>query len=178
MSYLYHKVKEDMQGDTLYPLNELKNIYPKIYKEESAKYKGREFTMEYRIPGLDCLWNDVLHFTAVSPADLKRALVEAGHPVNFSESYYQIDPKLLDPEKTIVYLYLYTYEDGKAKMVPENFAPYDPSEIDHYSVIPESTKAYYREMYNQKKLPLMYVRVPHILYKGSLNIKDLNIVTA
>ncbi len=76
--YLYHWVPDDMIGDTLYPLNILKHTHPDLYTKKVSKYIGREKVMDQIIPILDCLWNDVLHFTAVHPKDVKDALIKAG----------------------------------------------------------------------------------------------------
>ena len=87
-----------------------------------SKYVGREHITQQRIPILDCLWNDVLHFSAVNPKEVKQALVEAGRNLDFSMSFYQVDPKLIGPKNAIVYLYAHT--DNKDKMSEENFVPY------------------------------------------------------
>ena len=57
MVYLYHRVPENLIGETLYPLNELKTLYPDVYAEHVKKYEGREEKMDrrrgcYRI----CVW--------------------------------------------------------------------------------------------------------------------------
>ena len=70
MTFLYHRVPANMQGDFLSPLNQLKDIYPEAYAEAVKKYEGREFLMNVGIPTLDCLWNDFLFLTAVHPFDL------------------------------------------------------------------------------------------------------------
>ena len=43
--YVYHRVPENLQGTTLYPLNELRAIHPSNYELEKEKYKGREDIM-------------------------------------------------------------------------------------------------------------------------------------
>ncbi|MEZ4114190.1 MAG: hypothetical protein R3B65_01945 [Candidatus Paceibacterota bacterium] len=51
-----------------------------------------------KIPKLNCLWNDVIHMTAVHPSDLKNSLLEAGHELkNFK--WFKIPIKSLDSEK-------------------------------------------------------------------------------
>ncbi len=67
MIYLYHSVPKNLQGNILYPLNTLKEKHPEIYEQQVSKYVGREHMTQQRIPILDCLWNDVLHFSAVNP---------------------------------------------------------------------------------------------------------------
>lgn len=174
MNYLYHAVPRNMQGDVLYPLNTLKEKYPEIYKRQIGKYVGREHVTEQRIPFLNCLWNDVLHFSPVNPKELKQALVEAGRSPDFTMTFYQIHPNLIDPKHTIVYLYPNTNKD---QMSEENFVPYAPEDVSKFSLIPQASKDYYREMFSKGERPLFYHRIPHILYKGELNIADVAVVT-
>ncbi len=175
MDYIYHAVPNNMQESTLYPLNILQTLYPDIYKEQVKKYIGRERIMEQRIPKLLCLWNDVLHFSAVHPKYIKHALIHAGGKKDLEMRYYQIDPYQLDPEKCVVYLYAHT--SIKEKMNEENFASYDPGMISQYSIMPEETIAYYREMYEKGERPLLYHKIPHILYNGVLDVRQAIIIT-
>jgi hypothetical protein len=175
MSYLYHRIPEKLEGTVLYPLNALKEIYPDIYKKEAQKYIGREQITQQRIPALDCLWNDVLHFTAVHPQEVKQALIEAGRTKDFTMSYYQIDPHMLDPKLSIVYLYAHTNKDKSKE--PENFEPYNSDDIGKFSIMPQATKDYYKQQIAKGERALLYVRVPHILYKGSLDVSNCPIIT-
>lgn len=175
MNYLYHLVPGDIQDNTLYPLNELKTRYPDIYKQQASKYVGREYIMQQKIPILDCLWNDVLHFSAVHPKDIKQALIESGQDFNFKMNYYQIDPKLIDPKNAIIYLY--SHKNSEDKMNKENFTSYKPDELIKFSSVPFATKDYYRQMISEKKRPLLYYKIPHIFYKGILDINNLPIIS-
>ncbi len=105
MSYLYHNVPKNLHGNILYPLNVLKQIHPDIYDQQVSKYFGREQLLKLQIPILECLWNDVLHFSAVNPAEIKQAFIEAGGNPDFTMNYYQVDPKLISPENAVLYLY-------------------------------------------------------------------------
>lgn len=175
MNYLYHRVPKNVRGNVLYPLNTLKEIYPGIYKQRIKNYAGRESIMLHRIPVLDCLWNDVLHFSAVNPKEIKQALIEAGRDPDFSMTCYQVDPKLFTPENTIVYLY--AHEKVKYKLSRENFMAYNPDEVSKFSSMPQVTKDYYKEKIGEGRQPLLFHRVPHILYKGLLDTAYLPIVT-
>jgi hypothetical protein len=73
-SYLYHMVPADMQGTVLHPLNSLKQSHPELYVAKASKYQGREHVMDQFLPTLECAWNDVLHFTAINPEELKRSI--------------------------------------------------------------------------------------------------------
>ncbi len=162
----------DMTGDTLYPLNELKTIFPEIYTKDASRYKGRDGVMQIVIPILNCLWNDVLHFTAVHPSVVKSALKSAGMKKSYDLQYYEIDPELLDPKNTAVFLYTSKLLSGNKLEV----VSYDPTKIEKYSLLPQITMDYYKERYEMGGEPLVYYRVPHILYKGKLNVKDVRII--
>jgi len=164
----------NFRGNILYPLNELKDKYPVIYEQHLIKYAGREQLLKHQIPILGCLWNDVLHFSAVHLGEIKKSLIEAGNKKEFKLRYYQVDPKLLKPESTIVYLY--AHADVKDKLNENNFVSYAPDDVAEYSSLPQSTKDYYKEIIDKGGRPLLYHRIPHILYKGTLDLTDLPVI--
>lgn len=173
-NYLYHMVPVDMQGNVLYPLNSLKETNPELYLSKAKKYEGRKHIMEQKIPTLDCAWNDVLHFTAINPTKLKQALVEAGMDPKELQ-FYQIDPSQLDPNQTTIYLY--QEKKNKDKMNPKNFVEYDPAKLAEHSKLSQRTKDYYKEKFSKGERPLLFVGVPHVLYKGSIDISNSPIIT-
>ncbi|CAN5546549.1 hypothetical protein BH10BAC5_BH10BAC5_08840 [soil metagenome] len=175
MSFLYHFVRKDLRGDILYPLNMLKTVYPDLYSIQSAKYKDREQLMGYEIPILNCLWNDVLHFSAVHPKKIARAFELAGEPDRHFECF-EIDPYSLEMENTIVFLY--SGKTMQEHLNLENFIAYNPEELARHVNIPDETIEYYREKLSQDKRPLLFHLVPHILYKGSINISNVKRVNA
>jgi hypothetical protein len=171
--YLYHMIPEDMQGNILHPLNSLKKVNPELYLSKAEKYNSRNNFMEQFIPTLECLWNDVLHFSAINPAELKQSLVEAGmNPIEMK--FYQIDPDLLNPKQTTIFLY--QEKTSEDKMNLENFEEYDPEELEKHSTLSQATKDYYKKEYGKGEKPLLFVGVPHILHKGSIDISELQII--
>ncbi len=167
-------VPEDMVGSVLHPLNTLKTSHPELYISEANKYQNREQVMEKIIPTLECLWNDVLHFSAIDPKDLKEALNEAGFRRK-EMKFFQIDPDLLDPEKTTIFLYNNTdidYED-----IAEDFTAYNPNDIASYSTIRDITKQLWKEKIKAEGRPVLFIGIPHILHKGSLDISELPVIT-
>jgi len=164
-----------MTGNILYPLNEIKDKYPEIYEQQLLKYVGREKLLKHKIPILDCLWNDVLHLSAVHPGQIKKSLAEAGDKKEFKLRYYQIDPNLLTPESTIVYLYAHV--DVKDKLEGKNFVPYAANDAVKYSILPQATKDYYKEIIEKGGRPLLYHRIPHILYRGILDVTELPVIS-
>jgi hypothetical protein len=174
-TYLYHLVPQDMEGTTLHPLNRLKTTHPKLYEKYRARYEGRENVLDQTIHALECAWNDALHLSPVKPEDLKKALIEAGFKPG-EMKFYQIDPELLDPQKTTIYLYQNKEAGDQAK--PEDFATYDPNSIAEYAKIPQSTIDYYKNEKAEQRKPILFVGIPHILHKGSIDITNLPIITA
>lgn len=177
MNYLYHRVPQDLEGTILYPLNTLKEKYPKLYEKKTEKYVGREFIMQKRIPLLNCLWNDVLHLTAVHPQEIRQALIEAGKKDILPMSFFQINPHSLKKEKTIIYLYLHDYVSKKGEIQAENFTSYDPENIAQYTLLPQETKDYYKEAVSKGDKVFLFHKVPHIFYKGTLDIAKMPIIT-
>lgn len=173
--YVYHRVVKNMFGKILYPLNQLKNVYPEAYKEHVKKYEGREKLLTTTIPTLSCLWNDVLHFTAVPPQELFNNLNKAG--LNAQEiawrKWFKVPIDLLDSKNTTVCLYR---RDISIVADARDFSSFDPEKMEQYRTVPIETIEYYRDQSALGKRPLLFHRVPHILYKGTINTQDLEIV--
>ena len=172
--FLYHFVPPNMQGDVLFPLNVLKEKYPDIYAGAASKYDARKYVMEDVVPGLGCLWNDVIHLTAVHPRDLKKALVEAGGRSEMPIVCYEVDPDILDPKNTVVYLYKYMKREDKFE--EDNFVPFKVANISEYSHIPEVTKNYFKRTFQAGEWPLKFAFVSHILYQGTIDVSQCPIV--
>lgn len=172
MEYLYHRVPDNMVGTILYPLNILKEKNPEIYTEHVKKYEGREELLQSTIPPLNCLWNDVLHFAAVSPQELKSNLVKADTDLPPS-AWYKIPVSMLEGDKTIVFKYRRDISLTPDFREYENF---DPANINTYKIVPEETIEYYKRKKEEGVRPLLFHQVPQILFKGTIDIKDLEIV--
>ena len=162
-----------MTGAILYPLNELKDIYPELYRENVGRYVGREEVMEQRIPPLNCMWNDVLHLSAVHPTTIDKELAAHGRHLRAKE-FYEIDPFTLDPKNTIVYLN--QWSSPEERLSADSFLGYDPHNIATYDIFPDSTREYYAEKIALGEYPLLWHGIPHILYKGRIDIKDATVI--
>ena len=174
MAFIYHMVPEDMREKTLYPLNILKEKFPDLYKKKNEKYLGRENVKKEKIPFLNCLWNDVLHFTAIHPSKFSRELKKAGLSPKKIE-WYKVDTKFLEPNKTLIYLYKHR-KNKKSFTDEENFTKFESRKVARFKEIPKRTSQYYKEMYKKGKRPfevLLFHFVPHILYKGNLSVRGL-----
>jgi hypothetical protein len=174
--YLYHRVPADLNGHILYPLNQLKSIDPSLYLTKAAKYQGREAVMQARLPILDCLWNDVLHFSPVHPGKIQQALAGAGF-ARKQRHYYQIDPleKGFNATNAVIFLHQRVNLEN-FQLEAADFREFDLAGLSSLGEIPEATIAYYKEMFVQGKRPLTYLYVPHILYQGRLDIRGVKVI--
>jgi hypothetical protein len=176
LSYLYHRVPDDLKGHILYPLNQLKSVYPSLYAAKSASYQNRETVMQARLPILDCLWNDVLHFSPVHPSKIQKARVAAGFSRR-PRRYFEVDPvvKGLNAENAVIFLHQRVNPES-FQLDDADFRVFNPRELKLLEELPESTLVYYKEMFANGKRPLTYLFVPHILYQGQLDIRDVKII--
>jgi hypothetical protein len=174
--YLYHRVPEDLKGHILYPLNQLKSVYPSLYITRAASYQNRGAVMQARLPILDCLWNDVLHFSPVHPGKIQQLLTEVGY-ARKPRRYYEIDPlkKGFDTTNAVIFLHQRVKLE-KFQLEEADFRVFHLAELSSLGEIPEATVTYYREMFEQGKRPLTYLYVPHILYQGRLDISDVKVI--
>lgn len=186
----------------LYPLNMIKEKFPGLYEIEAGKYNSLNkdgSINEYRknlpntiIPVLEkATWGDVVQLTSIHPKDLKSALEQAGlQPKEFK--FYQIDPELLDPQNTTIFLYRDDIPDDSE----ENFAEYNPSNLGEYSSVPQKAKDHYAEIskfnkkileYNRaqvnnedmksRKRPMLFIGIPHIFHKGPIDVSNFPVIT-
>lgn len=161
-----------MIGTELIPLNQMQATMSDIRDRNLDKYKGREQIIEREIPLLNCLWNDVVQFLPVHPQkvfELQRdlGLIASVPPYKF----YEIDLDSLDPDKAVVFF--------KTAPGEENTEAKWLKDVDFSSLqeVPEATQAYYKTLTGTGELPFNYQFIPHIVYKGSLDITNANIIT-
>lgn len=179
MNNLYHIIPPNLEGDTLYPLNELKLHKPHIYQKAVQKYKGREVLLSRKIPLLDCLWNDVLHFSPIHPSKIFAALYEIRGKKWLKKPwrFFKVNPTEMDfnAENTVVYLNS-PREKGDFNTPPTDFLPFNTNLLPKYQKLPPSTLAHYQEAFAHKTPLFLYATVPHILHKGSLEISKLEVI--
>jgi len=147
--YVYHWVPADLKGHILYPLNQLKSIYPSLYVTKAANYQGREAVMQARLPILDCLWNDVLHFSPVHPSKVQEALAEAGFGRK-PRRYFEVDPLEKGFNATNAVIFLHQRVNlQKFRLEEADFRRFNLAGLSSLGEIPDATLAYYREMFEQ-----------------------------
>lgn len=172
MNYIYHHVPEQMTGTKLIPLNDMTDSLSEIKEINLEKYEGREEILERQVPLLKCAWNDVLQFTPVDQKLVFELQVEMGFiPEVPHYKFYKIDVSALDTSKTAVFF--------KTAPGEENITVKWLKDVDFTSLkaIPKATIEYYKTLVGTTELPFNYQFIPHILYKGTLDISETEIIT-
>ena len=172
MRFVYHGVPEKMVGTRLVPLNEMQAAMPGVREQNLKKYEGREEILERKVPLLDCLWNDVLQFLPLDPQKVFELQKELGLiPEVPAYSFYQIDLGLFSPLETVVFFKIATGE--------ENTDVKWLTDVDFVSLqeVPNATLEYYKTLIGTGELPFNYQFIPHVLYRGNVNIAQSKIIT-
>ena len=174
--WLYHRVPDPIVGDTLYPLNRLDRIYPEVAAKEKRKYDLRKNLVAVRLPILNCLWNDVIHLSPLHPSKIKESLIKAGCLQQAPRrSYFVIDPQSLEPGGAVFFRHSKD-TNGNYDFLAEDFSLFESSRYRELESVPEEQLAYFIQMRNEGKKPLLWARTSHVLFQGEIKIKDVEIV--
>jgi hypothetical protein len=173
MPSLFHFAPAAMVGTVLYPLKELKEREPELWRREVAKYAGREHVLEMQIPPLGCLWNDVLHLSVVHPEKVLAALEAVGlEPAR--RRFFQLDAATLDPERTVIFLNRRT--EASTRLDDSQWLPFDPASLAGLAELTEPTRRYYRESAARGERPRLFAYLPHVFFRGALETRTLPVL--
>jgi hypothetical protein len=185
MSYVYHRKPVDQQGSVLYPLNQLSSLMPEVYEREKAKYAGREAALEFRIPYLDLLWNDVLHSAVIHPYHIFSALRTAG--VDYSRRpgsayYYRIPVEAIRERRCVYYrnesfwLNNSPNEDVPSTPPGDEFELFNPDTYREHDKVPKSYMDYLRRQVEGEKFVLLWAQIPHVLIPDPIDVSGMEVV--
>ena len=76
MTFVYHGVPENMMGEEILSLNQLRSANLSAYGKNIEKYKGREAVIERNVPLLNCKASDVINLLPFNPKKLFEELQE------------------------------------------------------------------------------------------------------
>jgi hypothetical protein len=176
---LYHLVPEELSGTKLYPLNQLISISPGAYARAVAKYAGREEITQKVIPVFECLWNDVVFFSPVHPEKITQARREAGLVAEYEKkrSWLVLDSDVLDQSQMLLYRHrpqwLIDQAADKTEYIP--FVEVSEAEKSQMTEMPEGALWSIRKFREQA---FFQSYIPHVLYKGVIDVAGANIVLA
>ena len=172
MPVVYHWVPAAMEGSVLYPLNDLRLRAPHVWEREREKYEGREHVLQERVPPLDCLWNDVLHLSPIHPAKIVGALADAGLETR-RHRCFEIDAEALDARRAVIFM---NRRHGVARSDESQWHAFDPDMIPSLTRLPEQARRYYRDCAKGGERPRLYAYLPHVLFRGSIDVRALRVV--
>lgn len=178
MFAIYHACPVEMQGDMLYPLNELKELYPELYQREIAKYwdhSSRYDLPQLFVPKLNCERSDVVFCSPIHPYLIYKELQARGFTLSPDKIFFQI------PVETVCDLPAVIYQDsdahGVAETLPEEAVAWlAPESYRELEQVPEETLAWYDHLKSVGRNGAYFVGVPHVMVKGPISIRDARIV--
>lgn len=166
--YLYHLIPDPFIGTNLIPLNQMDKTSD-LYKINVQKYEERKELLNVNIPGLNCKWNDVVHFSSINPTLIAQELLKINPDQKFRRAQYfriHID-QVVDEYKAVVF-----HRTDRNKRTYK----VDDSEItalakDTYkelAAVPEATIEYWKDAKANNRPLLWFMHVPHILILGQV----------
>ena len=176
MHSIYHLVPKEMVGTRLIPLNRMKQSNLGLYLKEASKYRGREKLLERHIPKINCLWNDVLHFSSISPDIIFSRFESLGFGKYEGLRWFEVPLSHLEGLASVIY---------RAPQKPRpNFA-LDDDDIEFLNIgtyqepkgLSDQAEAYFLHCQKEGKTPLPFQFTSHILVYGEFETKGLKIVS-
>lgn len=167
MKYVYH-INKDFAGKYLLPLSDLEKEYPKIYKQEISKYKGREGLPKTRIDILECQWQDCVMFSTLNILDLftlQKLLGVPGAEEVDELSALRFD--IADLEK-LPDVELCIYDDDVSPKNQKAYSQISSKKYQELETIPAETVKYYADSAEKKERPLLFSNIPHLFVKGKV----------
>lgn len=147
-------------------------MHPELHSKYLEKYRGREEILERRIPLLDCLWNDVVQMLPLPPQKLFELQKQLGLIDAIPDyGYFQIDPSSLNKGNAVVY---FKTAPGEENVSVKWLRDVD---LDDLQEIPAATRRYYESMVGTGEPVFNYQFVPHIIYKGSVDISQSRVIS-
>ncbi len=179
-SYIYHGVPSSFVGEKLYPLFQLKELFPQIYEKEIEKYNDhpqRKLLPFKRINPLNCVRGDVLHFSAIHPALVFKALKSVFPESNRSVKFFKIPIMNIDKNSAVLFdMNRPEYEFGKDD--PDSvFDLIDPKNYQEIGSIPNEAILFYQEWRDCGEVGApAWGKIPHVFVLGSLNTAKCEII--
>ena len=171
--FIYHRMPSPMRGKVLYPLNELKRIYPDVYDIHVKKYSFRMELMECIIPRLKCRWNDVLHFSPIHPQRVLDKLREVKSEIGPTKSVIiKIPINEINGLPGVIFRARTNSSDYDELFKSCEIRDIIPSEYKELEAVPQQTIDFWHEAKRKGEPMLWYHLVPHFLIKSQLDISN------
>lgn len=179
--YIYHMVPKELMGNKLIPLNSLKKNYPDLYENYTKKYFNhpeRPKLLTRKIPKLNCLWNDVVHFLPLHPYHVYTAIKSLDIKTKEEQQFFKIPFENLKHNKNVIYLYSKEKYKGPAEHIDEDdIMIIENKDYTELKEIPSDTLEYYKMEKEKGSNFGLFPYIPHLLSLGEVDIKDIEIIT-
>lgn len=127
---------------------------------------------------MDCLWNDVVHFSPVHPKLIRGAIDATGHAWPSEPTLWiEASPSSIGMTRENAAVYLpRPREQGDFTVEDSDFKPFSQSLLAEINELPSQTVAYYRECASTGERPFLFHLIPHVLYKGIVALTDVKVL--
>jgi hypothetical protein len=177
MPSLYHALPPDMRGETLYPLNLLRDIHPDLFERERRKYAGRDALLELRIPLLDVLWNDTLHLSPLHPYHLAEAWRSVGlSSPAWERRFFRIPVEQLAGRPSVWFASGALTAQGA--LPGDAVTRFDPARYRELARPPARYLEYLVDERRSGHAPRPFAHLPHVLVAGPVDVAGVPLVRA
>lgn len=172
--YAYHIKNHNFKGKYIYPLSELEDNYPSIYKKEIKKYEGRENHPKIKIDILDTQWKDCVNFSTLNPIkifQLEELLEIPGYKNIKNVNIFRFDIKDLEDFDMCL------YDDNKSPKKNEAYKKININNYKETKFIPTETAKYFIKSKENNEHPLLFAYITHLLVKGCIPINKADVIS-
>jgi len=180
MEYIYHGVPPNFSGEMLYPLFSLKEKHPEIFAREIKKYDDhpkRKLLPNLILKKLNCPRGDVLQFSPIHPNLIFQGLKSVFPDGNRSVKFFEIPIERTHGIPTILFdMNRPGYVFGEDE--PEEIFDWvTPANYRMIRQLPLEAIEFYQEWKTRGEPGApAYGKIPHIMVKGPVSVKDCKIV--
>jgi hypothetical protein len=163
---VYHILPTNFTGSILYSLNALKDVLPEIHQIQSTIYRGQADLVSRKIPYLGCSWNDVIHFSAVHPAQIRGAVESVGLTWKTTH-WFEIDVTAIGFDDTNAAIFTAPFRP-QGNIADADFIPFTLETLQMLNSIPQASYEYFNHAKAHDERPFLFNCVPHVLYHGTV----------
>ncbi len=156
-----------MEGKSLVPLNQM-DKEKDLFQNYSKKYIGREELIQQSFPILNCLWNDVVQFSALDPRIIVEELRKYNEDLVLSrKSFYKFSVKdIVSNYEAIVFDRDTSRKDKSFKIEKHEVMKLEVDTYKELEVVPKRTIEYWKKMRDEGGVFLMFPFITHVMVKG------------
>lgn len=181
MSCIYHMVPKHLIGSELIPLSELKSEFPEIFDREIKKYDDhpkRKGLPKRILKKLNCLQEEVLHFSPIHPHLMFQGLKSVFPEWNYSQKFFEIPIDRIEEKPSVFFDMNCTGKYIFGEDEPEEmFSLVTPKTYKILNELPPEAIEFYKQWKDrgERGAPAM-ARIPHLMTKGRISITGCAII--